>query len=138
MTKYYGKVGRSDFGVDSVGIPSAWDGWIEMHAPKPEAGDWYAGENGEWMYGEAPEEIKDRVMAAKSQKMRLLTEANAMINMIEQETIETPELYVKQVYNPYTDEIDNVNEELEKWHNYRKELIRVDVEAKEIKWPELP
>lgn len=109
-----------------------------MHAPKPEAGDWYAGENGEWMYGEAPEEIKDRVMAAKSQKMRLLTEANAMINMIEQEAIETPELYVKQVYNPYTDEIDNVNEELEKWHNYRKELIRVDVEAKEIKWPELP
>lgn len=138
MIKYYGKVGESAFGVDSVGIASAWDGWMEMHTSKPEFGDWYAGENGEWMSGKSPVEEKARVNTAKAQKMRLMAEADAMIRAIEAETLANPSLYVIPTYNEYTDEIEEVNAELEAWYSYKKDLIRVDVNAENIVWPELP
>lgn len=108
-------------------------GWVLMtNGRRPEDGvKYYASEDGKWIVGSSPLELKSLIDAAENQKSVLLSHASDMIGAISDE-IEGQE-------DSEEDVPIKLRTDLTAWKQYRVKVKNIDVSIEpDIEWPVSP
>lgn len=108
-------------------------GWVLMvNGRRPEDGrKYYASENGEWLLGHSPSEIKQITALMEAEKSVFLSHASDMIGALsdEIEGLEDNDDVVP----------DKLRTDLKAWKQYRVKVKNIDVSlAPDIEWPVKP
>ncbi|HHL2712608.1 TPA: tail fiber assembly protein [Yersinia enterocolitica] len=108
-------------------------GWVLMtNGRRPEDGvKYYASEDGKWIVGSSPLELKSLIDAAENQKSVLLSHASDMIGAISDE--------IEGLEGSEEDVPDKLRSDLKAWKRYRVAVKNIDVSlAPNIEWPVSP
>ncbi|HDL8117445.1 TPA: tail fiber assembly protein [Yersinia enterocolitica] len=108
-------------------------GWVFMiNGRRPEDGiNYYAGENGEWLVGPAPQVVQQMIIEVTQKQTAILSHASDIIAAITDE--------IEGLVDSEEDVPDKLRSDLKAWKQYRIAVKNVDVSlAPDIEWPVSP
>ncbi|CAD91787.1 tail fiber assembly protein [Yersinia phage PY54] len=108
-------------------------GWVFMiNGRRPEDGiNYYAGENGEWLVGPAPQVVQEMIIEATQKQIAALSYASDIIGAIADE--------IEGLEDSEEDVPDKLRTDLKAWKQYRVKVKNIDVSnAPNIEWPVPP
>lgn len=130
MYKYYGIIGDSQEWTIPEELFSDTTGWTLMNGPRPDP-TYYAGDNGEWLIGPAPQIVQQMLVEATQRQKDMLSHASDMIGAITDE--------IEGLEEAEEDVPDKLRADLKAWKQYRVVVKNVDVSlAPDIEWPNQP